>query len=236
MRRLLLATLAFVFVGCGDAIEGNGNVVEVGREVPNFQNLAVSGSINVEIQPGDTYALKIVSDENIIPYVVTDVKGDELQIHYKEKTNIRNADTRVVITVPFLNNISTSGSGDVISKEAITNNKMIVLKTSGSGDMRLVVNAPAVKLNGSGSGDFQLSGETKDMECKMSGSGDVDAKDLKAENVQVKIAGSGNVKTYASKTLSASIAGSGNVLYWGNPSLSNVSVAGSGKVRSGEGE
>lgn len=233
MRYLFTLTGLFLLIGCGNAIKGNGNVVEVSREVPNFQDLETKGSIDVELQPGESYSLKIVTDENIVPYVQTNVKGSLLNIEYDKKVNIRDSKTKVIVTVPFVNSITTSGSGDISSAGTITNGKQISLKSNGSGDFNIAVNAPALKVSGSGSGDFKLSGDTKDIEYSLTGSGDVEGKDLRAENVEIRISGTGNADVFASNSLRARIAGSGNIRYWGNPSLDEVSVSGSGKLRAG---
>lgn len=234
MKYLWLLISAFFVAGCGESIRGTGDIVEENRDISNFQSLLTEGSINVKIIPGDRYALKIVGDDNIIPYVVTEIREDELSIHYQDRVSISNAHTHVEVTVPFLNKIKTSGSGDISSEGTITNNKMIEISSAGSGDIQLSVNSPAVKIVGAGSGDFELSGETRDLNYSGSGSGDLNCRALKAENAKISIRGSGNVNVFASNTLSANIAGSGNVFYWGNPSLQSVNVAGSGKMRAGE--
>lgn len=234
MRFLFISLIAFTFLGCTDAIEGNGNIVQIGREVPNFQDLLSKGSIDVEIQPGDNYTLKVVGDENIISYVVTEVRDSELQIYFQDNVSIRSSNVKVLVSVPFLNKIETTGSGNIVSSGTIANNKMITVVSKGSGDVDLSVNAPAVKLTGAGSGDFKLTGQTKDLDCTFAGSGNMDSRDLRAENVKIKISGSSNAKLFASVDLAANISGSGNILYWGNPSLSEVKVAGSGKVKAGE--
>lgn len=234
MRSVLILFIAMGLYSCGESVKGNGNVIQVTREVPNFQDLATLGSIDVEILPGDTYSLQIVDDENIIPYVITEVRNGELQIHYKKNTNIRNSHTRVIVTVPFLNNIKTSGSGDIVSRGTINNNQQIVVSSSGSGDCDLSLNAPAIKVQGSGSGDFKLNGQTKDLKCTLTGSNEFNSRDLKAENVEIKSTGSADAKVFASVSLKVVTTGSGNVLYWGNPSLPEVKVTGSGKVKAGE--
>ncbi len=234
MRTAFFLFIAICLYSCGDSVRGNGNVVQVTREVPNFQSLATLGSIDVEIQPGDNYSLQIVDDENIIPYVITEVKNGELQIQYKKGVSISSSHTKVIVTVPFLNSIRTSGSADITSKGLITNNQMVDLSSSGSGDMSLQLNAPAIKITGSGSGDFVVSGQTKDVKCTLTGSNNLDSKDLKAENVDVKITGSADAKVYASVSLRAVLTGSGSLLYWGNPSLPEVRVTGSGEVKAGE--
>ncbi len=234
MRLIFFLLAAFVLASCNPTVTGNGNIVQVTREVPNFQNLENLGSFDVEIQPGNNYALKIVGDDNLIPYVMTEVKDGSLQIYYKKNTNIANDHVHVVVTCPFLNSIETAGSGDIRSTGIIANNKMIEISSLGSGDMDMTFDAPALKFKGAGSGNFKASGQTRDVDCVLAGSGSFDGKDLKSENAKINITGSGSVKIFASVTLSANITGSGEILYWGNPSLKEVKVAGSGKVKAGE--
>lgn len=234
MRLLSFILAAVILTGCGSVIVGNGKIVEVGREIPNFQNLSGLGSIDIEIQPADKYSVRIIGDDNVIPYVITDVVGDELRVSYKKGVNISNSHVRVVVSAPFINNLKTTGSGDIRSNGMIINNKIMEITSTGSGDVNLVVDAPAIKITGAGSGDFTLSGQTRDVECGLSGSGDFDSRELKSENAKIRISGSSNVKVFASISLAASIAGSGNILYWGNPSLNDVKVSGSGKIKAGE--
>lgn len=236
MRQLAILTLFLsgIALGCGQTITGNGNIVEESRELSNFQSLVSAGSIDIKIIPGEAYGVKIVGDENVIPFVEAGVDGDALEVKFKDGVNILSSSVHVEVTAPFLNSIKTAGSGDITSEGTITNSKSIELSSAGSGDIRVALNSPAVKVRGAGSGDFVLSGQTRDLEYKGAGSCDFDSQNLLAENADVSVAGSGNIKVYASNTLKASITGSGNILYWGNPSLEGVNVAGSGKVKAGE--
>lgn len=234
MRSLCLILITLLSAGCGSVIVGNGKIAEVTREVSNFQNLSSLGSIDIEIQPADTYSVKITGDDNLIPYVLTDVTNNELRISYKDKINITNSHVRVTVSAPFINVLKTAGSGDIRSSGTISNNKLMEISSAGSGDVSLTLDAPAIKVTGAGSGDFTFSGQTRDVDCTLSGSGDFDSRALRSENAKIRISGSSDVKVFASISLSATISGSGNILYWGNPSLSEVKVSGSGKVKAGE--
>lgn len=220
--------------GCDKVINGSGEIIETTVEVPNFQNLQMVGSIDAEISSGNAFKVKIVGDDNLTEYVESKVKEGTLRVNFRKNVRIKNSHVKVVVTTPFLNKIESEGSGDITSDSLLANNRQMELKSAGSGNMKLQLNAPAIKVNGAGAGNFVLSGQTKDLECSIAGSGDVNSMDLKAENAKIKIAGSGNVKVFASVNLSANIAGSGNIVYYGNPSLSEVKVAGTGTVKGGE--
>lgn len=229
----LFIAIGFALFSC-NTITGNGNIKEETRQVPDFTEVELSGSIDVEIQPGTEIGVKVITDENILPNVITEVKSGVLEVHFKRNVNINDDHTRVLVYAPALNKMTTSGSGSFSSNGTMKNNQMISLKSSGSGDFKLAIDAPAVNITGSGSGDFELSGFTKDISATLTGSGELNCRDLKAENVKLKLTGSADAKVFASSTLKATITGSGDVLYWGNPALPEIKTTGSGTIKAGE--
>ncbi len=224
---LILSTL---FVSCA-SVSGNGNVREENRNIPEIYEVKTSGSIDVEIQPGDHYAVTVENDENLIPYVITEIDNGVLNIHYKNGYSIINDHAKVVVTAPTLEKVVSSGSADITSRGVIKNSNQIEISTSGSGDINAEVDAPSISVSGSGSGNVTLSGKTKDFDCKMSGSGDVKCGNLKSENAVIQVSGSSDVHVFASLSLKVKVAGSGDVYYGGNPSSPEIHITGSGTVK-----
>lgn len=230
MKNFIILLIApIIFASC-NVISGDGNIRSEQRNVSDFHSVKSSGSIDIEIKNGNNYSLTVEDDENILPYIVTEVKGGVLTVRYKESTSISNDNAKVYVTAPALNRISVSGSGDITSDGTLKSEDRIEFNTSGSGDIKATVDAPAIKVTGSGSGNVDLSGKTKDFNCKMSGSGNVNCSNLKSENATVHIAGSSDVHVFASVNLKISVAGSGDVYYAGNPSSPDIHIAGSGSV------
>lgn len=87
-----------------------------------------------------------------------------------------------------------------------------------------------MKADIAGSGNIHITGETKDELIKIAGHGDYKGEDLKAENAEIHIAGSGNVKVFADNKLEIHIAGSGDVYYKGNATIEQH-IAGSGTIK-----
>src|SRR5690606_2843610 len=100
------------FISCG-SISGNGKLSSEKRDISGVHTIKTSGSIDVEIISGDNYNLIVEDDENLIKYVVTDIDDGVLNIHYKNGYSIRDGNGKVTVTVPSLNNVSTSGSADI---------------------------------------------------------------------------------------------------------------------------
>ena len=65
---------------------------------------------------------------------------------------------------------------------------------------------------------FRL-GKCTEAEYHIAGSGDINATELKVENVNARISGSGSIRCYATENLTGGVSGSGNVAYKGNPQI-----------------
>jgi len=227
---LIILIAALLFASC-QTLTGNGNVRDEKRNIPEISEINTSGSIDVEIKNGDTYSLTVHNDDNLLPYMITEVNNGALNVHYKNGYFINHDHAKVIVTAPSLEKITTSGSADINSDGVIKNSKNIEIKTSGSGDINAELDAPSITVTGSGSGDVTLSGMTKDFDCKMSGSGDVKCSNLKSENAVIHVSGSSDIHVFASVSLKVNVTGSGDVYYTGNPTSPEIHITGSGTVQ-----
>src|SRR5437868_7649393 len=73
---LFAAAVAIIFSSCrfveGQRIRGDGNVRTEQRNVTGFSGVETHGSIDIEVTQGD-YKITVESDQNIIPYILTEV-------------------------------------------------------------------------------------------------------------------------------------------------------------------
>ena len=234
MKNIILLLIAStIFVSC-ESVSGNGNVISEKRNISEIHAVKTSGSIDIEVNSGENFSVSVENDENILPYIITEVRDGVLNIHYKEGTNISNDHAKVYITAPFLDKIITAGSGDISSNGTLKSKQGIEFKSSGSGDIEAKVDAPSIKVSGSGSGNINLSGRTKDFDCRISGSGDVNCGNLQSENTTISISGSGNAHVFASVHLDARTSGSGDIFYAGNPQSPEIHSSGSGSIQAGK--
>lgn len=226
----LIATTACNFsVNLGNRVSGSGNIVTEERSVSDFNNVALNGAGELYIEQGETEALTVEADDNLMQYITTEVKGSTLELGLKPNLNLLfSAKIVYHLKVKDLNSVSISGSGKVYSDSIQTGN--LNLSTSGSGKFEIGdVQATKLDVSTSGSGEFVLSGKADQVDVSIGGSGKFNCPDLEAKTVAVSIAGSGEVTTWATNSLEVHISGSGNVRYYGNP-VTNQSIAGSGKV------
>ncbi|MDY8136269.1 head GIN domain-containing protein [Aquimarina sp. 2201CG5-10] len=218
--------------GNGKKIQGDGNMVTKNRNISDYDEIKVKGSLDVSLISGTEGNIMIEGENNLIEYIMTEVEGDALKIYVKKGYYLKpSRGKKLVITVPFkdVSAVTLSGSGDIYSTDTI---KASDFKTgvSGSGDVTLVVDAQNTWGQVSGSGDLVLSGSSENFQGKVSGSGDLQAFDLKAKSVTAAVAGSGDVEVTATYSLKARVSGSGDIYYRGNPEKEDKSVSGSGDI------
>lgn len=220
----------------GKKIKGNGNVVTLQRSVANYDGVSVSGWFDVELIDGPEGELSLEGEENLLDYIITEVKNGSLNIRVKKGANLKpsnwNQGIRVTVPVEEIESISMSGSGDIVGKTTL---KASSFKTamSGSGDITIDVTAKTMTATMSGSGDMSLSGNVTNFEATVSGSGDIKAYDLTADNVQATISGSADIKVTAKEMLKARVSGSGDISYRGNPKKVDTKTSGSGDISKG---
>ena len=213
-------------------IKGNGSVISKKRNVSSYDQIKVKGSLDVALISGTEGSLHIKGESNLIPHVKTEIKNNALHIYVEKGYSINTSKGKnIVVTVPFidLNEVTLSGSGDIYS-DAIIKTSNFITNISGSGDIRLSIEASNIESSVSGSGDLVMKGSTQKLACKVTGSGDLKAYDLAAKDVVAEVTGSGDIKVTSTESLKARVTGSGDVDYKGNPEKIDKKVHGSGDI------
>ncbi|MEM6263369.1 MAG: head GIN domain-containing protein [Bacteroidota bacterium] len=236
MRRLTVLSvvaliIAMCWTGCdgdGVCVKGSGETVSQVIAVPDFDGIDLEIDADVFITQGEPQQVEVNAQQNILDEIERDVQNGTWEIELDGC--IRNHDDiKIYITMPRLEKVHLSGSGDIQSQNVI-NTDDIDLRISGSGDIDLQTNADDITSRISGSGKIRLSGTADEHEMQISGSGDLESYDLITRSTDIRISGSGDAQVDVEEFLKVRISGSGDVRYEGNPTL-DVEVTGSGDVR-----
>lgn len=241
MKTLIKKQFALVFLAClfistshaqWKKVKGNGKSTTVTRTTSDYSVIKCSGSMDFILVKGTEGQIILDGDENLLEYIITEVKDDVLKVKVKDGINLKTSYTNSIkITIPFeeVSKIALSGSGDLYSKDTVTTSALAVA-LAGSGDITLNIKTDSVESALSGSGDITLKGSTENFESKVAGSGDFHGFDLEANNTEVYVSGSGEAKVVSNKMLKARVSGSGDITYRGNPEKEDTKVAGSGSI------
>lgn len=215
-------------------ISGNGNVTTINRTVGDYDAISCAGSFDYVLVSGTEGQLKIEGEENLLEYVITEVKNGKLIVKTEKGINLKTSMGKtILVTIPFkdINEVSLAGSGDLWTEDTISTTNLEV-SLAGSGDMKLNITATSVESSLAGSGDIELKGSTTNLEVSIAGSGDYSGFGLNADNTEVSISGSGDAEVVSNLSLKARVAGSGDISYKGNPDKEDTKVSGSGSISS----
>lgn len=237
MRKLVVFVLTFICnatinAQIGKKIKGNGNVVTIQRRTAEYDGIRMDGFYKVKLRDGTVGELTIKGEENILEHIETKVKNGKLVIlPLREARLIPSQGNTVYITIPIdeISSILLAGSADVDTEKTIKTNHL-ELQVSGSGNIRLAVNARKVSIATSGSSALELNGKAGNLDIISSGSSNINTYNLKASNANLSVSGSSEIRVAATELLNSLVSGSGHILYRGNPERLNSWISGSGSV------
>ena len=241
MRKYLVALLlllAAVWGGCSNfsvwqTVHGSGNVLSEDRQVSGFDSVSVSGGGELILAQGDEEALTIETDDNLLPFIKSEVQNGRLSIGPRNVNLTPTKSVRYQLKLKKLNDLESSGSVRVEADNIQT--ERFALSVSGSGNFNVAhLETQVLSTHISGSGSTSASGRAETQDIDISGSGDHHASDLKSSKAVANISGSGHASLWVTQTLTAHISGSGSVEYRGDATVASH-VSGSGKVRRARG-
>ncbi len=229
--RILILTLLMSGIFMTTSVKAE----EQNRDVSSFSAISLRIPGKLYLKQGSSQSIKIEAKESVIDDIITEVSGNKLIIRFPNKTifqrNFNPGKIEIYITVPDVNELAVSGSGDIIADEL--ESRILDLAISGSGNITISdLSSKKVKGSVSGSGNINIegSGVADELTFSISGSGNCNASGFEAQSVIVNTSGSGNCNVMSNGSVRARIAGSGSVYYKGDASV-DASVAGSGRVK-----
>lgn len=204
--KTIIFSLPLISFACF-GVDGSGNVVKDARKVEAFEEVEVSGALEVEVVSGEAHGVVVETDENLLPYVHTAVSGRSLRL--KTTKNLDPTKLVVRVTAPKLTRVEASGASEI--------------------DVR-GLEGERFELELSGASEVKLSGAVKRLDVEASGAADVDASDLVAERVDVEGSGASSFSVHATDALFVDLSGAGNVSYAGDPEQVKTDLSGAASI------
>ncbi len=207
--------------------EGEGEVESFELNIDNFKGIDLKIDGEVFITQGNSRQVLVEGQKNIIDMLELDIRDEVWDIELDDCAR-KYDDLRIYITMPYIDYLALSGSGEIVSENTIESSEL-TLRLSGSGRMNLGLNTKSLDARISGSGSIRAEGIADIADFHISGSGELRTFDMESLIGEVRITGSGDVEVRVLDELDVSISGSGDVYYKGYPAL-NVHISGSGDV------
>lgn len=208
-------------------VKGNGNVTEQQRNVEDFNAIAVSEGLNVFLEQGSMTKVRVVADENLQEYILTEVNNGTLKIHVKNNIKIgRSGSKDIYVTLVNINSLKASSGSRVVSKPLKL--KELDASSSSGADMDIDVDAEMIGCTASSGSDLTLKGNSKDMTVKSSSGADMNI-EINTDNLTCK-GSSGSEITLKGKTrnITADASSSGDIDAFGLMAETCLAEASSG--------
>jgi hypothetical protein len=180
-------------------LTGSGKVVTESRSVSGFDGLVVNCAGKVFIDRTGTESLAITTDDNMLPYIVTEVRDGKLTIAFKSNVVPNNlTDLTFRLTVKDLQAIEVNGA--------------VALEGKG-------IQASHLAVDISGAGAVKLAGQVDQLAVTLSGAGALHSENMECKRATVTNNGVGAAVVRVSDELNATMNGMGFVEYIGNPKV-----------------
>jgi hypothetical protein len=218
------------YVGPGEA--GSGNVITETRNVGEFTAIEVDYPAQVTVTQGDQVSVKIDAEDNVLPGLKTQIRGNTLEIFYKvedgKRVNPRNM-VQITIVVKDLKDVEFNSAGE-LTLEGITADDLDVA-ISGAGNVKLnEIDVKNLAVGLSGAGSATASGAAENLKLIISGFGSFNGGELHSKTAAVTLSGAGSVTTWVDEKLDALISGAGSVNYYGTADVTK-NISGAGNVK-----
>lgn len=126
-------------------VRGSKNVNTVSTKLEKFTKILLDGEFNIILEKGKQPLLTVQTDDNIQEFIVGKVKEGVLSVHSRAIIRSKKALNVTVTYVDGLEEIETTGTGQ-ISSESTLEFKNIALKVTGSSRSNLNIKAETFKL------------------------------------------------------------------------------------------
>lgn len=211
LQYLSLLMIVLLVAACGvTGVTGSGNLKTEVREIGNVTAVNLSGMGDVILTQGETAALTIEAEDNLLEYLVSEIRGDTLYLETRPNTTlIPTKPVTYRLTLTDLTAITVAGAANVMGENLMLDSLDVNL--SGAGSLLLGGSANAVAISISGAGSFDTTG-------------------LISPHTTVNMTGSGSARVNATELLEVTISGAGTVFYTGSPEV-RQNISGIGEVK-----
>lgn len=176
-------------------VSGSGNVITEKREVPkNFDKIRVSSTLKVELEQAPDFEIIVEADDNIIPYIVTEVSGSVLKVYF-DNISVRNIkEAKVYVKMPEISELVASSSSEIKAKKPVKSDDLI-LKSSSTADIKLSeITAKSVIAESSSSSDIEIGRlYTISFKAQSSSTAEIDIEYIESDKIDLTASSSSDI-------------------------------------------
>lgn len=184
MKKLFL----FLMVAVLTSMIASGQKKET-RPVSGFTGIEASSAFDITVTKGNSESLVIEADDELMPYVRSEVRNGVLHLYLDNGKKVRNIKMlRAAIVLKNLDKVSLSGACKLTANDLFTPDQFKG-GCSGASNMTVNVNTGQLSIGASGASEIQVNANvTSDARLDVSGASNIQG-DLKAATVKFNSSG-----------------------------------------------
>jgi hypothetical protein len=209
-------------LGGSYVVRGSGAVIAEERPVSGFDHVSLRNIGLVILTQSDQDALMVETDDNLLPFVRTEVRNGTLVLSFGSETgeaNLRPSHgLKYYLTVQEIAGLEVAGSGNLQAASLDVDHLEIIVCDSGDLEVDWL-EARTLEARISDSGDARLAGQVQTQDLTVRDSGDYIAGELHSRADTAVVSDSGEATLWTSEVLDVTISDSGDVNYCGHPKI-----------------
>jgi hypothetical protein len=230
---LPLALVSFLPGACSSLpgiVSGSGEIASETRTFAGITGVALATSGNLTIELGEEESLLIEADDNLLPYIKTDIHDGALTIGNRPEMILKpSQEIRYVLTVRSLESIAVLSLGSIIAPALQADHFLVEINSTGKIAIASL-NTKSLEVTIVSIGDVEIrGGQVESQQVTIASTGTYTAGDMRSQNAEISIKSSGGATIWVTDHLDVNIKSNGDVYYYGSPDVS-LETASSGKV------
>lgn len=237
---MLSLVIAFGFQSFGqknnakvDKESGEYEIINENRNVPQFENLNVTGRFKVVLHQTSSQTVSVVAPDKYLEYVETTVdhnaliikmkepkKGEDKNIFERFKTKYNDYLIRQPIEIHIgVNNLKqiVLDGASIVETESAFEGKELYINLSGASKASLEYTLSNVSVVLSGASKLEMKGRAENFQLEGSGAALCEATNLKTKNVTANLSGASKAEVFATDNFDAKLSGASTMICEGNP-------------------
>jgi hypothetical protein len=258
---IILLLVAFLVSGCGSILVPRDGEQPTGeRETRqynyrDFTGVDISSAYDYEIRKADTYSISITANSNLFDDIKVTKRGRTLVIG-REAIGFHwagfrhNPNVEVVITMPQLDGLESSGATDGVVADFTSTGNLdvslsgastlelvdisagdVVFDLSGASQVEGDIVAQAVEFDLSRASDVQINGSAESMVVDASGASGLRLADFKVKDARINLSGASDSSVNLDGNLDVELSGASTLEYIGRPALGIVDISSSSTLK-----
>jgi hypothetical protein len=213
-----------------NVLSASGNVITEERRFTDFDEVEVSGNLDVDIVRSDWYSANVTADDNLVQHVIISQQGKKLKVLVDAITINSNPTMKVRITMPDLSRLSLNASARATVQDFEASDEFRATLDSAS-SLTANVNVDSLRLQVSSASKATLTGSANSTRLSISGASKVDMSGFAVKEADANISNASNATIMVSDQLDADVTSASTLTYSGNPTLGHTQSSGGSTIR-----